>query len=291
MRHLALLAVASAALTTAFAQDHEIRLVVKADDLAAAQAIDAGTIAAYKDGIVRATDIIVPGPWLMEAVRLLEENPGLDAGIHLTLTSEWESVKWRPLTPVPSLVDANGFFFPMVWPNKNFPPKSSLLEAEPNLGEVERELRAQIDLARRLLPRVSFLSCHMGAAVANPALAALTERLAAEYGLPRFETIPGVRELGPVCEGTDSGDVKARKLAARLETLGPGTWRTVDHAALDTPEMRAIQHEGYRFVAADRAGNVAAWTSPLVKDVVGRRGIRLLGYRDLIRESRDARTP
>jgi hypothetical protein len=36
---------------------------------------------------------------------------------------------------------------------------------------------------------------------------------------------------------------------AELETLTPGTYLTVDHAALDTPEMRAIHHPGYENVA------------------------------------------
>ena len=33
--------------------------------------------------------------------------------------------------------------------------------------------------------------------------------------------------------------MKADKLAAKLETLGPGLWEHIDHAATDDPEMRA----------------------------------------------------
>jgi predicted glycoside hydrolase/deacetylase ChbG (UPF0249 family) len=51
------------------------------------------------------------------------------------------------------------------------------------LDEVERELRAQIELLRKHLPRVSHVSTHMGAAMATPELRELTRRLAAEYGL------------------------------------------------------------------------------------------------------------
>lgn len=95
----------------------EIRLIIQGDDMAAAHAINTGTIRAYKDGIVRTTNVIVPGPWLLEAVQLVNENRGLDVGIHLALTSEWSLVKWRPLTNAPSLADANGFFLPMVFHN------------------------------------------------------------------------------------------------------------------------------------------------------------------------------
>ena len=52
--------------------------------------------------------------------------------------------------------------------------------------------------------------------------------------------------------------MKADKLAARLETLGPGLWLHIDHASTDDPEMQAIGHAGYEWVAADRRANVAA---------------------------------
>lgn len=270
-------------------QSPPIRLIAMADDMGVARGVNDGTILAYRSGIVRTTNVVVPGPWLLDAVDQLRENPGLDVGVHLALTSEWEMLKWRPLTQAPSLVDENGYFFPMTGPNPNFPPRTSLLEAKLAIGEVERELRAQIEMARRLLPRISYLTPHMGAAVANAELRAMTGKLAAEYGLPLFRDIPGgATPLGPVWRQTDSGEEKAEALAARLREIGPGTWWHLDHAALDTAETRAIGHRGYRGVAADRAGNVAAWTSKAVKDVIRARGIRLMGWGELIREQRRA---
>jgi chitin disaccharide deacetylase len=239
-------AIVAAALQT------EIRVVFKADDMGAAHAINAGTIEAYRNGVVTSTDVIVPGPWFVEAAKLLKENPGLDVGVHLCLTSEWEGVKWRPLTGGKSFVDKDGNFLPMVWPNKNFPPGSFLLEAKIDLAEVERELRAQIETAKRHIPRISFLSCHMGAASATPELKALTERLSKEYGLPVQDFQKSAKWMPGIYAGTDSGSEKARKLAAALEKLEPGTYIHLEHGALDTPEMRAIGHEGYRNVAADR---------------------------------------
>src|SRR5262249_58828791 len=141
-------------------------------------------ILAAREGIVRSVEIIVPGPWFLDAVRRLKEVPGLDVGVHLTLTSEWERVKWRPLTHAPSLVDADGYFRPMTSQRPDFPPDTGFIDANPKPEEVERELRAQIEMPRRHLGgRVSHVSAHMGAAGATPALRALTERLAKEYGL------------------------------------------------------------------------------------------------------------
>ena len=47
-------------------------------------------IESYRNGIMRSAEVIVPGPWFLEAAKMLNENPGLDAGVHLTLTAEWD---------------------------------------------------------------------------------------------------------------------------------------------------------------------------------------------------------
>lgn len=262
------------------APDGEIRLIVKGDDMAAAHGINVATIDAFKRGILRTTNVIIPGPWMPEAVRLLRENPDLDAGVHLALTSEWENIKWRPLTSAPSLVDADGYFFPMVQPRPGFPPRTSIKEAAPRLEEIERELRAQIETAKRHIPQLTYTWSHMGFTSLSPDVRDLVARLTRAYGLVSPPEL-GVQYLGRVYEGRDTGAVKADKLAAKLETLGPGTWLTVDHAATNTPEIQAIGHRGYEWVAADRSAVLEAWTSPKVIEVIKRRGIKLTNYREL----------
>ncbi len=280
VRLAVLLALVATSLISA-RQPGEIRLIVKGDDMGAGHGINVATIEAFKRGIVRTTNVIVPGPWMPEAVRLLREHPALDVGVHLALTSEWENVKWRPLTPAPSLVDADGYFFPMVTPRQGFPPGSSLQEAQPTLDEIERELRAQIETAKRHIPHVTYTWPHMLFTRLSPEIGDLVARLTKEYGLVSPADL-GVQFLGRVYDGRDTGAVKAEKLAARLETLGPGLWLTVDHAATDTPEMRAFGHLGYEWVAADRSAVLEAWTSPAVKAVIERRGIKLTNYRELL---------
>lgn len=80
--------------------------------------------------------------------------------------------------------------------------------------------------------------------------------------------------------------MKADKLAAKLETLGPGLWLHIDHAATNDPEIQAFGHRGYEWVAADRSANLEAWTSPKVREVITRRGIKLTNYRELAKERR-----
>jgi predicted glycoside hydrolase/deacetylase ChbG (UPF0249 family) len=263
-----------------------VRLIIQGDDMGAAHAINAATIHAYKEGILRSTNVIVPGPWFLEAVQLLNENPGLDVGVHLCLTSEWERVKWRPLTTAQSLVDADGYFFPMVWPRNDFPPNTSLKEASATTEDAERELRRQIEVARKYIPRISYLSAHMGFPALKPEWLEMVKRISADTGIPLMEVQPGVKYLGGVWRAGagsnfDNGAVRAAKLAARLDKLRPGTYVMVDHCGTNDPEMQAIGHKGYEYVAADRAAVVEAWTSPLVRDAVKRLGIQLIGHGDL----------
>ncbi len=136
----------------------------------------------------------------------------------MAITSEWTLVKWSPLTHAPSLTDANGYFYRMVRPNPRFPAEQSVVEGKPELEEGERELRAQIEL----VPQLSYMTTHMGFAGPFPEIQALVKKLAAEYGL----LLPGAtKSLGPLYGSTDSGEVRAAKIAERLETLEPG-WTT-----------------------------------------------------------------
>jgi predicted glycoside hydrolase/deacetylase ChbG (UPF0249 family) len=259
----------------------EIRLVVRADDMGAAQAVNEACIHAHKQGIVRSVEVIVPGPWFLDAVRLLKETPNLDVGVHLCLTSEWERVKWRPLTHAPSLVDADGYFFPMTSQRADFPPNTGFVNANPKVEEVEKELRAQIETARRHLgDRLSHISAHMGAATATPALRVLTQKLAAEYKL-RLEG-GNLKRAGGFGE-SKSPEAREDALVKLLENLGPGQWLLLEHPAFDTPEMRAIGHKGYENVAEDRAAVTKAFTSERVKKVIQDRRISVISYADVER--------
>ncbi len=269
------------AATAAAQTDDSIRLIVRADDIGSSHAANVACIQCYQKGIVRSVEIMVPAPWFNEAVKMLRENPQLDVGVHLTLTSEWENCKWGPITPAPSLADKQGHFYPTTSQRNDFPPGTGFLQARPKLEEVERELRAQIGLAKNSLPNVTHLSCHMGTATCTPELKALVEKLSDEYQLPL--SAGGARSPGRFSGMDLSPEQKTEQLVKLLENLKPGLWLIVEHPGLDTPEMQAIGHKGYENVAADRVGVTAAFTSPQVLEVIRRRGIQLVSYGDVLK--------
>lgn len=257
-----------------------IRLLVRGDDLGMSPSINEASIESFERGIVRSVEIVVPGPWFLDAVRRVKAVEKLDVGVHLTLTSEWERMKWRPLTHAPSLVDQDGYFRPMTRQRSDFPPHTGFLDAGPQLTEVESELRAQIELAQRHLGKqLTHVSAHMGAAVATPELQNLTSRLAREYGLQTEATgLKFVKSFGSL---DATADERESRLIQILEELPPGNWLLVEHPAFDTPEMRTFGHKGYENVAAHRAGVTQAFTSDGVKATVARRKIQLISYADL----------
>jgi predicted glycoside hydrolase/deacetylase ChbG (UPF0249 family) len=256
------------------------RLIVRGDDMGYSQSGNDGIITSHTNGIETSVEVLAPSPWFPEAARLLAGHPTLDVGVHLTLTSEWDNVKWRPLSAAPSLRDADGFFFPMLVRNPNYPQRS-VSENAWRIEDVEREFRAQIELTKRHVPRVSHLSGHMGCTDLRPDVKALTRRLAKEYALdiwPEDLGVLGARYDGPHTTSSE----KIESFLRMLDGLEAGkTYVFVDHPGVDTPELRAIHHVGYEQVAADRQGVTDTFTSPRVRERVRSRAIQLIGYRDL----------
>src|SRR5207244_11638368 len=110
----------------------------------------------------------------------------------------------------PSLCDENGFFFPS---------SEALHQHNPNVAEVERELRAQIDRALRSGVKIDYVDEHMGTATRYPEFREVTERLAREYGLG----MSGY--FGETMDAPQYAAATARKgdsLAAFIKRLQPG---------------------------------------------------------------------
>ena len=265
---------------TLISAQQEIRLLVRGDDIGSTHAANLACIDAYQKGIVRSVEIMVPCAWFEEAVVLLNQNPGLDVGIHLVLTSEWDGYKWRPLTHCPGITDDDGYFFPMVWPNDNYPDNRTLLRADWKIEEVEAELRAQIELALKKIPRISHLSNHMGWSNADPRLTELYNRLQKEYHLELKPAADSISHLGNY-DKAGSITSQEKEFIDNLKKLTPGTWIFVEHPAYDQPEMQGVFHTGYENVGKDRDNVTRILMSPKVKKAIADKKITLISYKDL----------
>ena len=127
-------------------------------------------------GACSAGSVMAPCPWFPEAVAMAKANRALDLGVHLTLNSEKQPYRWRPLTSPPrsaGLTDEAGYF----WSTVPALRKHAAPEA------VETELRAQIDAALAAGIDVTHLDAHMGA-VMMPEFVEIYYRLGRDYNLP-----------------------------------------------------------------------------------------------------------
>jgi predicted glycoside hydrolase/deacetylase ChbG (UPF0249 family) len=262
------------------AQDKGIHLIVRGDDIGSCHTANVACLRSYKEGIMTTVELMVPCPWFPEAVKLLNENPELDVGIHLVLTSEWENYKWRPLTSAPSLTGADGYFYPMIWQRKDMPPGTALRDAGWKVEEIEKEMRAQIELAKRKVPHVSHLTCHMGCSGWDPEVKKVYTKLAKEYNLYIVPSEHGVRGTAGFGDAK-TAEERVDRFVEMLEGLKPGTHLFVEHPGLDTAEMRAIGHSGYYGVAEDRDAVTEVFTSDQVKKTIKKLGIKLISYADL----------
>jgi chitin disaccharide deacetylase len=231
-----------------------------------------------QQGFQTSIEIIVPSPWFPEAVKMLQQNPTIDVGIHIAITSEWDNVKWRPVANVPGLTDADGYFYPFVWPNKNYPGRA-ILENKWTLADVEKEFRAQIELALKKIPRISHVSAHMGCTNMDKQVTELIDRLTKEYKIHiDMSTVKYTGYDGP----HTTLEEKTQSFLKMLDKLKPGeTYVFVDHPGLDTPELRAISHIGYENVAIDRQGVTDLFTNDKVREAIRKKGIQLISYKDL----------
>src|SRR4051812_21759036 len=152
-------------------------LILHVDDAGMSFDSNEGAINAITKGVANSVSVMMPCPWVPGFVHFLKEHPGIDAGLHLTLTSEWDDYRWGPLagkTNVPGLVDKEG----SLWPEVN----DVLLHA--SADEVEKEIRAQLERARSMGFEPTHLDSHMGTLFASPSFLQRYIKLGVENHIP-----------------------------------------------------------------------------------------------------------
>lgn len=260
-------------------QNAHSRLLVRVDDAGTSWASKMGCLRACTEGIARSVEVMMPGAWITHAGDLFNAHPQIDIGIHLTLTSEWDAVKWRPLTHAPSLVDETGAFLPALLPRAG-QDVQDLKSADWSLQEVADELRAQVKYGTALFKQASHVSAHMIRHFADfdPRLAEVVTALCTEFGLkddafghglPRFAGYPAMPR-----------DTQARVAAfkARISTLSAGTHIFIDHPMVESPEGAAMGHAGYLDVLQDRLTCLETLTDPGLKEHLSRSGVQVISY-------------
>src|ERR1700682_830518 len=263
-------------------------LILHADDLGAAHSVDVASFDALDKSAITSASIMVPTPWVTEVAAYARAHPNADLGLHLTLTSEWETYRWGSVSPadkIPGLLDSPG----------TFPNDEKFVAARAKPIEVERELRAQIDRALALGIRPTHLDSHMGSPFTTPELIATYVKVAHDYHLP-FLAVKGSPLAAPQA-GIGAQDVlldaviiagpevprdqwKAFYLKS-IAGLKPGLTEMIVHLGHDDSELQAVMvdHEGYGSAWRQRDYDVV--NSPEFKKALQDKHLILVTWREL----------
>lgn len=258
---------------------NQITLLIRCDDIGMCHAVNIGLKKLIKKEIPFSASIMFTCPWYQEAVAILKEHTEISVGVHLTLNAEWKNYRWGPVlgsVAVPSLVDSCGYFFPS---------RKLFFENNPNIKEIEKELRAQIERALQCGLKIDYLDYHMGTAVSTPELRALVEKLALEYqlGISRY--------FGEVdVQGLYAAPLSSKKdtLRKNIENLQPGTVHLlVFHIGTDTPEMQNLidlNPFGLAEMSKHRQAELEALCSEEFRKIIDRKNFNLITYQNLIKQ-------
>lgn len=270
------------------------RLLVVADDVGLHRSMTEAAIRAHREGIVTACSIVACGRELAHAVESLADVPSLDAGLHLTLVEE------RPLSDpasLPSLVGADGRFVPnfLAFCRRYFAGRI-------DLGEVRRELRAQIETVAVSRIPIRHLNSHQHLH-ALPRIFEIVLELADEYRVgwvrvpfdPTLTGARGARRFG--LRALNALSLRARSVAAAhgvatadraagiaaaghqdVESLREvirhvdGTVELVVHPGASDADLSAAYDWGYGWKR-----ELDALCSPEVRAEIEREGVELVG--------------
>lgn len=272
-------------------------LMVHADDLGMSHSVNAATIEAFEKGLVTSGSIMVPCPWFPEIAAYAKAHPELDLGLHLTLTSEWKYLRWRPVAPpekVRGLLDEEGF----MWRSE----RQTALKASPQ--EIEIELRAQIERALAFGIKPTHLDTHMGTLYTRRDFFDVYTKLGKEYGLPVMAMRPTPEAIAygkltgsPITEEVLNGlaadgfvlldylstGVPGRTVAERkgayqkfLRELKPGVTMLIVHLGMNDAELKATTGAWEQ-----RYADFLAFTDPEIAALIKAQGIKLTTWREL----------
>ena len=130
-------------------------IILHVDDAGMSHESNLGVEKATSAGVANSTSVMMPCSWVPEFKTYLDKHPSLDAGLHLTLTSEWDNYRWGPLAgkaAVPGLVDKQGAMYSSV----------QAVYFTAKADEIDHEIRAQYDRAITMGFVPTHLDSHMG---------------------------------------------------------------------------------------------------------------------------------
>ena len=264
-------------------------LIIHADDLAVAHSEDIASFDALDKQAASSASIMIPCPWLTEVADYAKAHRDADLGLHLALTSEWQTYRWGPVSSkeqVSSLLDPSGY----LWPETG--PAVEHIKAD----EAEREIRAQVERAMAMGIHPTHLDSHMAVLFSRPDLFAVYVKVAHEYKLPFLGMLgpsvpPALRALlsnqdilpGAIIMATPQVSAAnwMKFYSDAIKNLKPGLTEIIVHLGHDDAELQAVTLNHPDYGAAWRQRDYNVITSPELKRAIEANHVILIHWRDI----------
>lgn len=270
-------------------------LIAQLDDLGTCQSNMSAFASLTSAGNINSAAVMTPCIWFPLVAHLARTIPGLDLGLQMTLTSEWDTIRWRPIStvdPKTGLLDANGFY----------PKTGDDLPSSIDQTILAREFDAQANRALNMGVRLTHLDSHQSIAF-DPRFTDLFSQFSRKYqlplvflrpdpaqwessswmnaswkaeglnfatqfeqaGLPLLDSITDLTSSGPISRMTDVKDA--------ITQLPPGLHLIRLHAGIHTPELEAMTPDW-----AGYAADLNAWISTDLKAFIEKAGVKNIGW-------------
>jgi hypothetical protein len=277
--------------------DTDRLVILHTDDIGMCQASVAAFIDLWEAEAVSSGAIMIPCPWAKEAANYCKGHPGVDMGVHATITAEWENYRWSPLSTretASGLIDGDGFMWRSSQETQtNASPDAVMAEAslqvqkalewgvdvthvDSHMGTIIHPIfiQAYLQAANQahvpvMLPRADISGfIHMGmdseTATGFTAFIAQLE----ERGIPLMDGMA----MMPLDQPEGQLDI-AKKM---LSEIPVGVTHFLFHPSIDTPELRAIAPDW-----PSRVANYHTFMNPEIKKFIKSEGIQVIGYKNL----------
>ncbi|MBF6600958.1 MAG: ChbG/HpnK family deacetylase [Dehalococcoidia bacterium] len=287
-----------------YAPDDRV-LIIHADDVGFSHASNVASFEAMLRGSLTCASTLVPAPWFMETAVLQQRHPEADIGVHMTLTAEYATYRWRSLT--------GGAGSTLHAPDGGMWRDVAGVAAHVSADVAREELSAQVELALAMGIDVTHLDTHMGTVILPQYLPAYVD-LAVVHRLPLFLVRPSDRRTRALGDGAAVYQAQVDRLDAlgwplldqiihrtlseiapadkeatfrrMFAGLRPGLTHFLVHPAVACDELDSMTPAD----CANRAADYEVFRTPAMREYCASLGIKLTGYRE-IRERLRASLP
>jgi chitin disaccharide deacetylase len=256
-------------------------LIIHGDDLGMSHSINEANFRALEEGAISSVSVMPTGPWLPEVARYTAAAPSVDVGLHLTLTSECDDMRWRAVSPTAldvGLLDPKGYLHQSV---------ESLFA---NCTSIREEIVHQLSAMRAVgidpthidshmmavMGHSGFLGEYIDLAIRENLVPLLPKRVRASYGVAPSNRLPYVNVIA-ISKSVPEAAWLGYYLD-RIANIPIGLNILVVHLGFDSEELRAVRGQRRGWDAAWRQRDFDAITSKCFKEMIQRSGIKVVNW-------------